>query len=93
MAHRQNPDIFIIATGCYAQRAAAELAAIEGVNWVVDNSEKSNLLQILKNIPQKAQSVKEPFAASAPFRTRSFLKIQDGCQNFCSLLHRAVRTQ
>ena len=84
LARRQNPDIFIIATGCYAQRAAAEITAIAGVDCVVDNSEKSNLLQILKDIPQKAQSAKEPVAASAPFRTRSFLKIQDGCQNFCS---------
>ena len=84
LARRQNPDIFIIATGCYAQRAAAELATIEGVNRIVDNSEKSNLLQVLKNIPRKAQSVTEPVAASAPFRTRSFLKIQDGCQNFCA---------
>jgi len=84
MAHRQNPDIFIIVTGCYAQRSAAELAAIEGVNRVVDNSEKGNLPEIVKNIPQKALSVKEPFATSTPFRTRSFLKIQDGCQNFCS---------
>ena len=84
MARRQNPDIFIIATGCYAQRAAAEITAIAGVDCVVDNREKSNLLEILKGIPQKEQSAKEPAAASAPFRTRSFLKIQDGCQNFCS---------
>jgi threonylcarbamoyladenosine tRNA methylthiotransferase MtaB len=84
MVRRQNPDIFIIATGCYAQRAAAEIAAIASVDCVVDNNEKSNLLQILKDIPQKAQSVKQPGAADAPFRTRSFLKIQDGCQNFCS---------
>jgi threonylcarbamoyladenosine tRNA methylthiotransferase MtaB len=84
LARRQNPDIFIIATGCYAQRAAAELAAIEGVNRVVDNSEKPNLLQILKNIPAKTHLPSGTVAASAPFRTRSFLKIQDGCQNFCS---------
>jgi threonylcarbamoyladenosine tRNA methylthiotransferase MtaB len=84
LAHRQNPDIFIIVTGCYAQRAAAELTTIEGVNCVVDNNEKSNLLQILKNIPQKAQNKTEQTAAPAPFRTRSFLKIQDGCQNFCA---------
>jgi len=35
MARRQNPDIFIIATGCYAQRAAAEITAIAGVDCVV----------------------------------------------------------
>ena len=84
MARRQNPDIFIIATGCYAQRAAAEITAIAGVDCVVDNREKSNLLQVLKNIPQKGQNRTKQAAESAPFRTRSFLKIQDGCQNFCS---------
>lgn len=84
MARRQNPDIFIIATGCYAQRAAAEIKAIAGVDCVVDNREKSNLLQGLKNIPQKEQNKIKQATEPAPFRTRSFLKIQDGCQNFCS---------
>ncbi|MGP8081078.1 MAG: tRNA (N(6)-L-threonylcarbamoyladenosine(37)-C(2))-methylthiotransferase MtaB [Dehalococcoidales bacterium] len=84
LAHRQNPDVFIIATGCYAQRAAAALTAIEGVNCVVDNSEKSNLLQILKAIPKKDNPTKDSNYLSALFRTRSFLKIQDGCQNFCA---------
>jgi len=84
LARRQNPNIFIIATGCYAQRAATEIAAIEGVDCVVDNCEKSNLLQVLKNIQRKTQAVTDTIGASAPFRTRSFLKIQDGCQNFCS---------
>jgi threonylcarbamoyladenosine tRNA methylthiotransferase MtaB len=83
-ARRQNPDIFIIATGCYAQRAAAEITAIEGVNCVVDNREKPNLLQVLKDIPRKTQAVTDKVAVPAPFRTRSFLKIQDGCRNFCS---------
>jgi len=42
------------------------------------------MLQVLKNIPRKTQAVTDTIGASAPFRTRSFLKIQDGCQNFCS---------
>jgi threonylcarbamoyladenosine tRNA methylthiotransferase MtaB len=83
-AHRRNPDVFIIVTGCYAQRMAAELTVIEGVNRVVDNSEKENLLQILKGIPRNDNSVKDSSHPSTPFRTRSFLKIQDGCQNFCT---------
>ena len=83
-AHRQNPNVFIIATGCYAQRVPSELENIEGVNRVVDNNEKSNLLQVLKIIPQKVQTIKTLTVADAPFRTRSFLKIQDGCQNYCA---------
>jgi threonylcarbamoyladenosine tRNA methylthiotransferase MtaB len=84
VAHRQNPNVFIIATGCYAQRADAELKNIEGVNCVTDNSEKDNLLQVVQKIPQKAQTIKEPTATAAAFRTRSFIKIQDGCRNFCA---------
>ena len=83
-AHRQNPGVFIIATGCYAQRVEGELKNIEGVKCVVDNNEKDNLLQILKEITQKAQIVKVPTGAAAAFRTRSFIKIQDGCRNFCA---------
>ncbi len=82
--HRQNPDVFIIATGCYAQRTAAELKDIEGVDWVVDNGDKENLLQKLQIIPQKVPTLKESTCVSALFRTRSFLKIQDGCQNYCA---------
>jgi threonylcarbamoyladenosine tRNA methylthiotransferase MtaB len=83
-ARRQNPHVYIIAAGCYAQRANLELTAIEGVNRVVDNNEKVNLLQIIKAIPQKVQIVKETTGTSSPFRTRSFIKIQDGCRNFCA---------
>jgi threonylcarbamoyladenosine tRNA methylthiotransferase MtaB len=83
-AHRQNPNAFIIATGCYAQRVPSELENIEGVNRVVDINEKSNLLQVLKTIPQKIRTIKTLTTAAAPFRTRSFLKIQDGCQNYCA---------
>jgi threonylcarbamoyladenosine tRNA methylthiotransferase MtaB len=83
-AHRQNPNAFIIATGCYAQRVPSELENIEGVNRVVDNNEKSNLLQVLKTILPKVQTIRTLTTAAAPFRTRSFLKIQDGCQNYCT---------
>ena len=83
-ARRQNADVYIIAAGCYAQRANAELGAVEGVNRVVDNSEKANLLQIIKEIPQKARTGKESTGTGSSLRTRSFIKIQDGCRNFCA---------
>ena len=84
LAHRKNPDAFIIATGCYAQRMASELTNIAGVNCVLDNSEKAKLLQVVQNIPQKDSPQKGSSLPSSPFRTRSFIKIQDGCQNFCA---------
>jgi threonylcarbamoyladenosine tRNA methylthiotransferase MtaB len=84
LAHRKNPDVFIIATGCYAQRMAAELIDIEGVNRVIDNNGKENLLQEVQNIPPKDSPQKGSSLPSSLFRTRSFIKIQDGCQNFCA---------
>lgn len=84
LAHRQNPDAFIIATGCYAQRMASELQNINGVKCVVDNHGKENLLQVMQNIPQRDNPQKGSTNSSSAFRTRSFLKIQDGCQNFCA---------
>jgi len=83
-AHRKNHDLFIIAAGCYAQRTSAELNEIEGVNCVIDNSRKANLLQIVEHLPQKTPAVKSLKDTPFPFRTRSFIKIQDGCQNFCA---------
>src|SRR5438067_12266834 len=44
--HRQNPDCKILVTGCYAQRAPAEIAAMEGVSWVVGNSHKARVAEI-----------------------------------------------
>ena len=84
LAHRRNPGAFIIATGCYAQRAASELKNIAGVNCVVKNNEKANLLQLVQNIPQKDNLQRGSTHPPSLFRTRSFLKIQDGCQNFCA---------
>lgn len=45
--HRANPDCRILVTGCYAQRAGDEIAKLPGVNWVIGNSHKHNLVQIL----------------------------------------------
>jgi threonylcarbamoyladenosine tRNA methylthiotransferase MtaB len=84
LVHRRNPDAFIIATGCYAQRMASELQNIAGVNCVVNNSEKVNLLQLAQNIPKRDSPQKVSPRSSSLFRTRSFIKIQDGCQNFCA---------
>ncbi|MGH9665659.1 MAG: tRNA (N(6)-L-threonylcarbamoyladenosine(37)-C(2))-methylthiotransferase MtaB [Bryobacteraceae bacterium] len=95
--HRENPDARIIVTGCYAQRAPDELAALEGVTLVVGNSHKVRLpdLAMAESAPYHGQiRVGDIFAQrdflSAPVedaagdRTRPNLKIQDGCNNRCS---------
>jgi len=87
LAHRRNPDALVVAIGCYAERARYELAQIEGVDLVLGNSEKSNLLWLLEgsgrlsrpNFGQKGSTV-----AHADFRTRAFIKVHDGCNSFCS---------
>jgi len=79
---RRNPDALIVATGCYAQRAPQELASIEGVDLVLGNKGKNRLVQILEN-----RGVIHPIAEARPFpmlRTRSLIKIQEGCNQFCS---------
>ena len=91
--HRENPDARILVTGCYAQRAPDELAALAGVSLVVGNSHKTSIPEIV-SLPYHGQIVGDIFAQrdflSAPVddalgdRTRPNLKIQDGCNNRCS---------
>jgi threonylcarbamoyladenosine tRNA methylthiotransferase MtaB len=95
--HRENPDARILVTGCYAQRAPQELAVLPGVYWVVGNSHKNEIPEIVTEpgTPYHGEiRVGDIFAAqeflSAPVedaagdRTRPNLKIQDGCNNRCS---------
>jgi threonylcarbamoyladenosine tRNA methylthiotransferase MtaB len=110
LAHRRNPRALLVATGCYAERAAEELARLEGVTLVVSNTDKSRLVETLEDNlslrevtlpkpddeaisalptekhpfpPQSEPSHNELPELPAIFRTRTFIKIQDGCQNFC----------
>jgi len=83
LAHRRNPFAVLVATGCYAQRAPQELSRIEGVSFVVSNDEKSKLLRLLEEsgvIGNRAQGS----TISRHTRTRSFIKVQDGCSSFCA---------
>jgi len=88
LAHRRNPDAQVVATGCYAQRAPQELAQIEGVTIVVGNGEKSHLLQLLQEsgyMSSHAPVQREAANTFHPvFRTRAFVKVQDGCDSSCS---------
>jgi threonylcarbamoyladenosine tRNA methylthiotransferase MtaB len=88
LAHRHNPHALLVATGCYAQRAPQELARIEGVGLVLGNDEKPHLLQIVNKsgditspVCGQGNSVGQHYTG---FRTRAFIKVQDGCHSFCS---------
>ncbi|MHB8104281.1 MAG: tRNA (N(6)-L-threonylcarbamoyladenosine(37)-C(2))-methylthiotransferase MtaB [Dehalococcoidales bacterium] len=84
LARRRNPTARLVAIGCYAQRAPAELAKIEGVELVLGNDRKMNLLNLLADSVSRRQAAPVPSGPNAVRRTRAFLKIQDGCKNFCA---------
>ena len=91
---RQSPESLIIITGCYAQLKPKEIASIPGVDLVLGAAEKFNIIQHIKELskgdPAKICScdIEEITGFNASFssagRTRSFLKVQDGCDYSCS---------
>jgi len=94
-AKKINPDSFVVIVGCYAQLKPTEIAQITGVNMVLGANEKFNILEHLAKIDQDTTEtvvsfdhIKETkeFIPSYSFgdRTRSFLKVQDGCDYFCT---------
>ena len=89
--HRIRPDAPIVVTGCYAQLRREEVAAIEGVALVFGADEKARLvpetlalLRTLEAVPLSPAQAQVFGAYSIGGRTRSFLKVQDGCDNFCA---------
>src|SRR5688572_156306 len=97
-AHRANPAARILITGCYAQRAPEELAGLPGVRWVVGNSHKVEIPDIVSETGAGLEfhgeirvgdvRALQTFLAApvedAGDRTRPNLKIQDGCNNVCT---------
>ena len=97
---RQNPHAILIVTGCYAQLKPGEIAKIEGVDFVLGQDEKFRLEEFVEEIESRKSKVEsrktevftspirevEAFhgAYSKDDRTRCFLKVQDGCNYFCS---------
>lgn len=96
--HRENPAARILVTGCYAQRAPEELSALPGVAWVIGNSHKPQIPEILLreqsapyhgqiyvgDIFEQRELLAAPVEDASGDRTRPNLKIQDGCNNRCS---------
>jgi threonylcarbamoyladenosine tRNA methylthiotransferase MtaB len=97
--HRENPSARILVTGCYAQRAPKELASLPGVQWVVGNSHKTRIADLVTisdgpapyhgnihvgDIFAQHDFLSAPVEDAAGDRTRPNLKIQDGCNNRCS---------
>lgn len=95
-ALRNNPDAYVIVTGCYAQLRPDEIAKIEGVSAVLGSNEKFNLFNYIsdfekKNLScihvsptEKLNSFYPSYSTEANDRTRAFFKVQDGCDYKCS---------
>lgn len=93
-AHKQNPAAQIVVMGCYAQLQTEKIASIQGVDLVLGTNEKFKVLDHLENHPPSSQpevhscNIEDATSYNPSFsygdRTRSFLKIQDGCDYHCS---------
>ena len=92
---KQHPGAFIVVTGCYAQLKPEEVSHIEGVDLVLGAEQKLDILQYLDDLKKKESGgtiIASPSkdirtfspSCSADDRTRHFLKVQDGCDYFCS---------
>src|SRR5690606_13277073 len=95
-AIRRNPDAVIAVTGCYAQTAPAEVLAIPGVDLVIGTQDRDKLMDYIREIRRqrrpvnavrnimKTREFEEMDVPEFADRTRAFLKIQEGCNNFCT---------
>ena len=95
-AIRKNPDAVICVTGCYAQTSPAEIMDIPGVDIVVGTQDRVKMLQYIEQYRKERQPInavgnimksrvyEEMDVPSFTDRTRASLKIQEGCNNFCT---------
>ncbi|RIV25863.1 tRNA (N(6)-L-threonylcarbamoyladenosine(37)-C(2))-methylthiotransferase MtaB [Alicyclobacillaceae bacterium I2511] len=97
-AVRRNPQAVVVVTGCYAQISSEQVARIAGVDLVVGNDRKTEIVQRVAEVLQeqhpdvqqsvgnilKAKDFEEMDVSSFSDRKRANLKIQDGCNNFCT---------
>lgn len=97
-AIRKNPNALIVVTGCYPQTAAEEVKAIAGVDMVIGNQDRAQIVQLVEERLAHRQTdtldavhkltastaFEEMAAGDITDKTRAFLKIQEGCNQFCT---------
>ena len=91
---KQNPEAFVVVIGCYAQLKPKEISEIPGVDMVLGAAEKFNMIEHLQSLKKEEEAIvfnknikeTQDFVTAFSYgdRTRSFLKVQDGCDYFCS---------
>jgi threonylcarbamoyladenosine tRNA methylthiotransferase MtaB len=91
--NRQHPNAIMVVTGCYAQLKPEEIAKLEGVDLVLGANEKFSVLDYLRNMDDTTEKIHRNSvkrvrefkpSCSKDDRTRYFLKVQDGCDYFCT---------
>lgn len=92
-AKTHNKNAIVVATGCYAQVSKAELEKIEELDIIVGNTEKNNIVKIVEEYSNSKEEVgkieeEKEFqdfgTVTYTEKTRAVIKVQDGCNNFCS---------
>ncbi|MBN2805263.1 MAG: tRNA (N(6)-L-threonylcarbamoyladenosine(37)-C(2))-methylthiotransferase MtaB [Prolixibacteraceae bacterium] len=93
-AMKRNPNAVMMVTGCYAQLKSEDIAHLEGVDYVLGSGEKMNITSYINNLQKNEtpiiritdhRKIKQFFNSySYGDRTRTFLKVQDGCNYFCT---------
>ena len=91
---KQNPEAYVVVIGCYAQLKPKEISEIPGVDLVLGAAEKFNMIEHLHTLKKEEEAIvfnknikeTQDFVPAFSYgdRTRSFLKVQDGCDYFCS---------
>ncbi|MDB4107456.1 tRNA (N(6)-L-threonylcarbamoyladenosine(37)-C(2))-methylthiotransferase MtaB [Bacteroidia bacterium] len=91
---KQNPEAYVVVIGCYAQLKPKEISEIPGVDMVLGAAEKFNMIEHLHSLQKEEKAIifnknikeTQDFIPAFSYgdRTRSFLKVQDGCDYFCS---------
>lgn len=92
---RKNPSAIVAVVGCYAQTAPVEVLSVEGVNIVIGTNERSQIVDAVKKCSvdekinlvddiMKVKKFEEMSIADVKDKTRAFLKIQEGCNQYCS---------
>ncbi|MFZ3170902.1 MAG: tRNA (N(6)-L-threonylcarbamoyladenosine(37)-C(2))-methylthiotransferase MtaB [Carboxydocellales bacterium] len=91
-----NPNAVVAVTGCYAQTSPEEVLAIPGVNLVIGTSERAKIVELVEAAGQSGEPInavknimdagefEEISILTSEHRTRAFIKIQEGCNNYCS---------
>ena len=95
-AHKKNPDAFIAVAGCYSQISPEAAAALEGVALVIGTRDRSRIVELCQEAMKKSETTvtvgdimkqrtyEDMWVPSYSDKTRAFVKIEDGCTEFCT---------